>query len=179
MLGTAVVARIATSAKAGSGAGTSRRAGYVAGIVTLASLVAAGTSTAAKPSLERYVYKGQTEFDETLSRACLVDVWSTVRGHVIWRRFDEDRKTGPTIVYTINLGFTATYGDNVFRYRSTGSQVTGIQPDGTTVIRVSGQRGTNFTGTLKMDLDTGVVLHEPHFDHGRANTARACATLTR
>ena len=78
---------------------------------------------------------------------------------------------------TINIGITATAGDNVVRFRDVGADVVRIEPDGTAILMIIGQVPFDFTGVLRLDLETGEAILEPQ--HGTAeNLENACATLT-
>ena len=72
---------------------------------------------------------------------------------------------------------TATAGDNTYRFRDVGADLVRIEPDGTAILSIIGQVPFDFNGVLKIDLETGEAILEPH-----ALTAdrveRACAVLT-
>jgi hypothetical protein len=48
------------------------------------------------------------------------------------------------------------------------------KPDGTAVLLITGQYPFEFTGALKIDLETGETILEPHHS---TNVAEACAAL--
>ena len=78
---------------------------------------------------------------------------------------------------TLNIGLTATAGDNVIRFRDVGADVERIEPDGTAILMIIGQVPFDFTGVLKIDLETGEAILEPQ--HSTAeNLEKACAALT-
>ena len=103
-------------------------------------------------------------------------VTTQAEGHVIIRTF-----TGPApdqrSVTTLNIALTATAGDNVIRFRDVGADVERIEPDGTAILMIIGQVPFDFTGVLKIDLETGEAILEPQ--HSTAeNLEKACAALT-
>ena len=52
-----------------------------------------------------------------------------------------------------------------------------IKPDGTAILMIIGQIPFNFTGVLKLDLDTGEAIVEPHHSL-EGQIEEACAALT-
>jgi hypothetical protein len=114
--------------------------------------------------------------DEFLSEACGVDVTTHALGHIIVRTFSGEG-TGPAEVRTINIAFTATADGNTFRFRDVGVDLVRIEPDGTAILMIIGQIPFGFTGVLKIDLETGEAILEPHHSlEGRLE--EACAALT-
>ena len=114
--------------------------------------------------------------DDFLSEECGVDVTTTVRGAVTLRTFSGDR-TGPAQLNTLNIAITATAGGRTFRFRDVGADLTRIEPDGTAILLIVGQVPFDFAGALKIDLETGEAILEPH-DRSTKQLARACAVLT-
>jgi hypothetical protein len=152
-----------------------RLTGYLAGVLVVAGLVGPGVGLGAPPEIER-IDVDDTFVDEFLSEACGVTVTTTARGHIIVRTFSGEG-TGVVEVGTINIGLTATAGDRTFRFRDVGVDLTRIEPDGTAVLQIVGQVPFDFAGVLKIDLETGEVILEPHF-RGEEQLARACEVLT-
>ena len=147
---------------------------WLVGLAAVTALLAPG-AMAGKPVLERIDIE-ETAPDAFLSAECGVAVTTLAEGHVIRRLFDETG-TGPASVTTINIGITATAGDNVVRFRDVGADVVRIEPDGTAILMIIGQVPFDFTGVLKLDLETGEAILEPQ--HSTAeNLEKACATLT-
>jgi hypothetical protein len=147
---------------------------WLVGFMALAALLASG-ATAGKPVFER-IDVNETTLDPFLTAACGVPVTTHAEGHVIARTFTGGG-TGPAAVRTLNIGLTATAGDNVVRFRDVGVDVELIEPDGTAVLLIIGQVPFDFTGVLKIDLETGDAILEPQ--HSTAeNLEKACATLT-
>jgi hypothetical protein len=118
----------------------------------------------------------ETFVDELLSEACGVTVTTTARGHITFKTFAGEG-TGVAELTNINVGLTATAGDNTFRFRDVGIDQVRIEPDGTAVLMVTGQVPFEFAGALKIDLETGDVILEPH-DRSEKQLAKACAKLT-
>lgn len=146
--------------------------GWLAGILVVAAVVAPG-ATAGKPTLERFDID-ETVLDDFLSDACGVTVMTHAQGHVIVRTFDGN---GPVQLNTINLALTATAGGNTYRFRDVGADLTRVQPDGTAVLSLIGQLPFDFSGVLKLDLDTGEAILEPQHSL-EDDLDEACAILT-
>jgi hypothetical protein len=148
--------------------------GWLAGFVALGALVAPA-ALAGKPAFERIAID-ETALDPFLTDACGVPVTTRAQGHITTRTF-AGGGTGPAVVRTINVSLTATAGDNVFRFRDVGADIERIEPDGTAILMIIGQVPFEFTGVLKIDLETGDAILEPQHDTGeRLDTA--CAVLT-
>jgi hypothetical protein len=144
------------------------------GLLLLAALAAPAAGLGAKPVLER-ITVDETFVDEELSEACGVPVTGTARGHVILRTFPGEGP-GLATVNTINIGITLSSGDRTFRLRDVGADVSRVLSDGTVVLQISGQVPFAFAGVLKINPETGEVLHEPK-DRSEAQIARACRAL--
>jgi hypothetical protein len=151
-----------------------RAVAWLVGLAAVAALLASG-ATAAKPVFER-IDIDETAPDDFLTDACGVAVSTRAQGQVITRTFSGGG-TGPAVVRTINLALTATAGDNVYRFRDVGADLERIEPDGTAILMIVGQVPFDFTGVLKIDLETGEAILEPQ--HSTAeNLEEACAALT-
>ena len=151
-----------------------RAVAWLVGLTALAALLASG-AMAGKPVLQR-IDVDETTPDPFLTAECGVAVTTHAEGHVITRTFTGGG-TGPAVVRTINIGLTATAGGNVYRFRDVGADVERIEPDGTAILMIIGQLPFDFTGVLKIDLETGEAILEPQ--HSTAeNLEKACATLT-
>ena len=151
-----------------------RAVAWLVGLAAVSALLASG-ATAAKPVFER-IDIDETAPDEFLTEECGVAVTTRAQGHIITREFD-GIGTGPASVTTINVGLTATAGDNVIRFRDVGADVVRIEPDGTAVLMIIGQVPFEFTGVLKIDLETGEAILEPQHNTAE-NLEEACAALT-
>jgi hypothetical protein len=88
----------------------------------------------------------------------------------------DPERGGPTELVSVNVGLTATADGRTFRFRDVGSDLTRVTPDGTLVLKVSGQVPFQFAGVLKIDLETGEAIMEPK-DRSAKQLARACAVL--
>ncbi len=142
-------------------------------LMFMAAFGVGAPAMAAPPTVERIMVNDTFE-DEFLSEECGVEVTTTARGKVTIRTFD--RKKGTVELATINIALTATADGRTFRFRDVGSDQTRIRPDGTVVLRVSGQVPFQFTGVLKINLTTGEVIMAPK-DRSEKQLARACAAL--
>jgi hypothetical protein len=153
---------------------TRRVIGWLTATMTVAALLASGAA-AAKPTIERFDVD-ESFPDDFLTEACGVPVTTTARGHVILRTFPGEG-TGVVELRTINVGLTARAGDNVYRFRDVGADLVRVEPDGTAILMITGQVPFEFSGVLKIDLDTGETILEPqHSLEGRVE--EACAKLT-
>jgi hypothetical protein len=101
----------------------------------------------------------ETFVDEGLSEACGVEV--TITGSVTVFTFP-DRPVGPLDLTTINIEGVATAGDNQVRARNVGADLIRVAPDGTAILTTTGQVPLEFIGVLKINLDTGDAILEPH-----------------
>ena len=61
------------------------------------------------------------------------------------------------------------------RFRDVGIDLVRVEPDGTVILSTVGQIPFAFTGVMKINLDTGEVILEPHHI---VDTTRACELLT-
>ena len=146
---------------------------WLAGLFVAAVLVPA--ASAAKPEFVR-IDIDESAVDGFLSAACGVTVTTHAEGHIIFREFSGGG-TGPAELTTIVVRLTATAGDNSYRFRDVGADLVRIEPDGTAVLSVIGQLPFQFTGVLKIDLETGEAILEPqHTIEERVDDA--CAVLT-
>ena len=149
------------------------RISCAAAFVAFTAGLAAGPAVAVPPVIER-VQVEDSFHDEFLTEACGVDVTTALSGRVttITSSGEDPRLIE---VRTINVGLTATAGDNTFRFRDVGADTLRIEPDGTLVLSIIGQVPFDFTGVVKIDLNTGETILEPHHF---VDATRACAALT-
>ena len=146
---------------------------WLLGLLVLAALLAPAAS-AAKPTFE-VIEIDESFSDEFLSEECGVAVTTHVEGKIVRRTMD-DSGTGLAGVSTVNLAFSATAGDNTIRFRDVGADLVRIEPDGTATLMIIGRLPFDFTGVLKIDLETGDAILEPQ--HSTAGDLdKACATL--
>lgn len=153
-----------------------RRASAAVLALTLAATgTTVGAAAAAAPTITRVPI--DDEFvDESLSEECGVEVNGTAKGFVIIREFEQDGAR-LTSVLTINITVTLTAGDNTIRLKDVGADLQRTTPEGVPILQIVGQIPFGFTGVLKIDPETGEVLHEPR-DTAEAQVAQACAALT-
>ena len=149
----------------------------MAGAVALGAVLSLGVAPSAfagKPTIER-IDIDESFDDDFLTEECGVPVTTRVHGHVIVRTF-EGRGSGVTQLTTINLAFTAMSGDNTYRFRDVGADLVRIEPDGTAILMIVGQVPFEFSGVLKIDLETGETILEPQHSL-EGNVEEACAAL--
>jgi hypothetical protein len=156
-----------------------RRMAHVLVLVTGVAafgVVGAGPVTAAPPTMERIAVDDDFT-DEFLSEACGLEVTGTAQGHVTIRTFADNGKTGLLGLGTVNIGFTFSAEGNSVRFRNVGADRLRRAPDGTLILSIIGQAPGEFTGVLKINAETGEVLHEPQ--NSRADDVqRLCEALT-
>jgi hypothetical protein len=146
----------------------------LAGIVVVAALVTPAAA-ASQPAFER-IDVDESFADEFLTEVCGVPVTTHVQGHILVRTFSGEG-TGVGELTTLSIALTATAGDNSYRFRDVGADLVRVEPDGTAILSVIGQLPFQFTGVLKIDLETGDAILEPqHSLEGRIDDA--CAALT-
>jgi hypothetical protein len=142
-----------------------------AALFAITALTAGAPALAAPPVIERIEVEDSFP-DEFLTEECGVDVTTSVRGRIMTMTTAAGRLIE---LRTLNLGYTATAGDNIVRFRDVGGDFLRMEPDGSLVLSIVGQIPFDFTGVLKFDPDTGEVFLEPqHF----RDVADACAILT-
>ena len=144
-------------------------------VVAALSIVAfclVGTANAGKPTVE-VIEIDETIADTFLTEECGVDVTTRIVGRVRLREFD--RTKGTLAVNNVNFTLTATAGDNTARFRDVGADHVRMTPHGQLILSIIGQVPFDFKGVLKIDPETGEVLHEPSAGY---DTTRVCARLT-
>jgi hypothetical protein len=126
-------------------------------------VVVLGGTAAAAQAPEREVIQVEDEFvDQDLAEECGVDeVNVTVTGRVTLFTFPPDGRVLQDLT-TINLEVVWSAGDNEVRVRDVGIDQVRVQPDGTVILSIVGQVLFQFTGVLKINLDTGDAILEPH-----------------
>ena len=147
----------------------------IAAVVVVGGLVGgAGPADAAAPTIER-ISVDDRFFDQFLTEACGVRVTTHALGRLTLKSWDR-QGTGPVEMVNVNITLTARAGDNTYRFKDVGSDMVRRQPNGTLLLRISGQVPFAHKGVLKINLDTGQVVHEPTRTVG---TEQVCAALTR
>ena len=145
----------------------------LAAMLVLGTLLAPSAS-AAKPTFD-VIEIDETFVDDFLSEACGVAVTTRAEGRVIERTFANG--TGVAELRTVNVVLTATAGDNTVRFRDVGADLVRIEPDGTAILMIIGRLPFDFTGVLKIDLETGEAILEPRHTT-EEDLEKACAALT-
>ena len=147
---------------------------WLLGMLVLAATLVPAAS-AGKPTSIR-IDIDESFPDAFLTEACGVPVTTHAQGHIIMRAFSGEG-TGAAELSTVNVALAATAGGNTYRFRDVGADLLRIEPDGTAVLSIIGQLPFDFTGVLKIDLETGEAILEPHHLTGD-RLADACAVLT-
>jgi hypothetical protein len=146
---------------------------YLVGLLALAA-IAAPVASAGKPTIERFVVD-VSEPEPFLTAECGFPVTLHLEGHTIVRSFAGER-TGVAQVTTLNITATVSAGDKSYTLKDVGADVVRIEPDGTAIAMIIGQIPFGFTGVLKIDLETGEAILEPH--HSLEDRVdEACAAL--
>ena len=148
--------------------------GLLAVLGALLVVVLGATAAAAQAPVKVTETISETIEDEFLTEACGVEVTTTVTGRITFFTFP-DRPVGPQNLTTLNFALVATAGDNQARFRDVGIDLVRVEPDGTAILSIVGQVPFGFTGVLKIDLDTGETILEPHHI---VDTTRVCELLT-
>jgi hypothetical protein len=151
------------------------RIACAAALATTAVTTASPALAQEPPVIERIQIE-ETFPDEFLTEVCGVPVTTTASGRITTISFSGDG-TGPIELRTLNIALAASSGDNTYRFRDVGADLVRIEPDGTAVLSIIGQVPFNFTGVLKIDLETGEAILEPHHSL-EDEVAEACAVLT-
>jgi hypothetical protein len=153
---------------------TRRRTSGVLAVLGALLVVALGATAAAAqaPVKETVQLDDETSVHEGLSEACGFEVTVTETGFITFLTFP-DRPVGPLELHSFHLDVLLTAGDQQARFRDVGIDLFRVQPDGTVILSIAGQSVPNMiTGVLKINLDTGEVILEPH------HTLDVCGALT-
>ena len=149
-----------------------RTIGMLAVLGALLTVVLGATAAAAQAPVKEVIQVNETFADEFLTEECGVPVTTTATGRVTVFTFNGTVLQEMT---TLNISLVATAGDNQARFRDVGIDQVRVQPDGTVILSIIGQVPFEFTGVMKINLDTGEVILEPqHF----ADIPRLCELLT-
>jgi hypothetical protein len=151
-----------------------RTTGVLAVLGALLVVVLGATAAAAQAPEKEVFLIDETFPDEALTEACGVPVTLTFTGRVTHFTFP-DRPVGLQELFTVNTDVVATAGDNQIQVRNVGADVVQLTPDGTLIVTTTGQVPFEFTGAVKINLDTGEVLLEPHHF---VDIEAVCAQLT-
>jgi hypothetical protein len=151
------------------------RSGIIAWLALILVVVAgalAPSASATPPTFER-INVNETFFDQDLSDECGFDVTVHEQGHVTIREFSGKRAEDVLVTLNIAVTVTGRTGNSV-TVRNVGKDLTKVQPDGTVVLKASGQSPFAFKGVLKVNLNTGEVIHEPQ---RTLNVQEVCASV--
>jgi hypothetical protein len=150
-----------------------RTTGVLAVLGALFVVVLGATAAAAQAPVKEVIQVNDTFADEFLSEECGVPVTTTATGRVTIFAFPDG--TVLQEMTTLNISLVATAGDNQARFRDVGIDQVRVQPDGTVILSIVGQVPFEFTGVLKINLETGEAILEPHHE---VDTTRVCERLT-
>jgi hypothetical protein len=149
-----------------------RTIGLLAVLGALLVVVLGATAAAAQAPVKETIPIDDTFVDEGLSEACGVEVTATESGFITILTFP-DRPVGPQELISYHLDLLLTAGDQQALFKDVGIDLIRIEPDGTAILSIVGQAPPlMFTGVMKINLDTGEVILEPH------HTLDVCGALT-
>ena len=111
--------------------------------------------------------------EEFLSEECGVEVTATVTGRVTIFTFPDGRVLQD--LSTLNIKVVWSAGDNQILTRDVGIDQVRVQPDGTVILSIVGRVPVDFTGVLKINLETDEAILEPHHF---VDLEEVCAQLT-
>jgi hypothetical protein len=152
-----------------------RTRGLLAVLAALLVVALGATAAAAQAPVKETITFSDTFPDEFLTEACGVAVTTTATGRLTFFTFP-DRPVGPQNLTSVHVDIVATAGDNQARFKDVGIDKVQVKPDGTVILSIVGQVPFEFTGVMKINLDTGEVIHEAHHI---VDTTRVCRLLTR
>ena len=150
-----------------------RTTGVLAVLGALLVVVLGATAAAAQKPTKEVIQVNETFADEFLTDECGVEVTTTATGRVTIFTFPDGKVLQE--MTTLNISLVATAGDNQARFRDVGIDQVRVQPDGTVILSIVGQVPFEFTGVMKINLETGEVILEPHHV---VDTTRVCERLT-
>jgi hypothetical protein len=150
-----------------------RTTGVLAVLGALLVVVLGATAAAAQPPEKEVIQVDDTFVDEALSEECGVEVTVHITGRVTEFTFPDGKVLLDLTALNLRVVFTA--GDNQLRVRDVGIDQVRVQPDGTAILSIVGQVPLGFTGVLKINLDTGDAILEPHHF---VDIEEVCAQLT-
>jgi hypothetical protein len=152
-----------------------RTRGSLAVLGALLVVALGATAAAAQAPVKETITFSDTFPDEFLTQECGVAVTTTATGRLTFFTFP-DRPVGPQDLTSVHVDIVATAGDNQARFKDVGIDKVQVKPDGTVILSTVGQVPFEFTGVMKINLDTGEVIHEAHHI---VDTTRVCRLLTR
>jgi hypothetical protein len=151
-----------------------RTSGVLAVLGALLVVALGATAAAAQAPVKETITFSDTFQDEFLTQECGVEVTTTVNGRITFFTFP-NRPVGPQDLTSVHVDLLATAGDNRARFKDVGIDKVQVKPDGTVILSIVGQVPFEFTGVLKINLNTGEVIHEAHHI---VDTTRVCRLLT-
>jgi hypothetical protein len=152
-----------------------RTRGLLAVLGALLVVALGATAAAAQAPVKETITFSDTFPDEFLTEACGVAVTTTANGRITFFTFP-DRPVGPQDLTSVHVDIVATAGGNQARFKDVGIDKVQVKPDGTVILSIVGQVPFEFTGVMKINLDTGEVIHEAQH---LVDTTRVCRLLTR
>jgi hypothetical protein len=151
-----------------------RRISGVLAVLGALLVVVLGAPAAVAQAPEKEVIQVEDTFvEEELTEECGVEVTATVTGRVTLFTFPDGRVLQD--LTTLNLEVVWSAGDNQVRVRDVGIDQVRVQPDGTVILSTVGQVPVEFTGVMKINLETDEVILEPHHF---VDIEEVCAQLT-
>jgi hypothetical protein len=142
--------------------------------VALAAVAVMATSVWAAAPVRERIDIDTTFHDDFLTEECGFDVMTHQRGHIIIREWP-DREKGTVAVTSLNFALAAMANGNTYRFRDVGADHVKLTKEGP-ILSIIGQVPFDFIGVLKINLETGEVVHEPGHDIS-SRLAEACAAL--
>ena len=143
----------------------------VVGLACLAPTASGGTPTRERIEIDEM-------FVDATTCSFAISVHSV--GHAIMREYD--RAKGVVSLTTLNIKSVAAANGKSVRVHDVGSDQIRIAPDGTVILSIRGQipfgpsgSDPGFNGVIKINMETGEVLHEPSAVKDRAGAL--CAAL--
>lgn len=135
-------------------------------MVAVVATAVTANAWAGKPTIER-VAVDEVGIDPFLSEVCGFDVMASVRGHLIFRTFEEDGR-GLVSLTTLNVRGEVSANGKTVNVHDVGADQLRVMPDGTVILSIIGQIPFDaaFHGVLKLNAETGEVIHEPQHTTG-------------
>jgi hypothetical protein len=150
-----------------------RTSGVLTVLGALLVVVLGATAAAAQAPVKEVIPVDDEFVDEALSEECGVEVTVTETGRATVFTFPDGKVLQELTALNLETVFTA--GDNQIRVRNVGIDQVRVAPDGTVILSIVGQVPLQFTGVLKINLETDEVILEPHHF---VDIAEVCEQLT-
>lgn len=135
-------------------------------MVAVVAAAVTANAWAGKPTIER-VTVDEVGIDPFLSEVCGFDVVASAQGHLIFRTFEEDGR-GLVSLTTLNVRVEVSANGKTVKVHDVGADSLRVMPDGTVILSIIGQIPffDAFHGVLKVNVETGEVIHEPQHKTG-------------